>query len=166
MPGRERERLYDRARKNASFSQLSQNVRCKKFRHVLCSQTFYKIKGEIELILIMQGVWGSGVFSSGLLAFAQQPGKQTKTGKPRRSRPINKEMAAAPGRNPVQQPFLLWYKISPSSRRCGQRSWRGRRRKCYATPRTQRRGWLPADTVQSGQQPERWQDRSSAYRPQ
>lgn len=50
MPGRERERLYDRARKNASFSQLSQNVRCKKFRHVLCSQTFYKIKGEIELI--------------------------------------------------------------------------------------------------------------------
>ena len=38
------------------------------------------------------------------------------------SHSINKEMAAAPGRNPVQQPFLLWYKISPSSRRCGQRS--------------------------------------------
>lgn len=50
MPGRERERLYDRARKNASFSQLSQNVRCKKFRHALCDQTFHKIKGEIELI--------------------------------------------------------------------------------------------------------------------
>ena len=49
MPGRERERLYDRARKNASFSQLSQNVRCKKFRHALCDQTFHKIKGEIEL---------------------------------------------------------------------------------------------------------------------
>lgn len=48
-----------------------------------------------------QRVWGSGVFAPGLLAFAQQPGKQAKTGKPRRSRPINKEMAAAPGRNPV-----------------------------------------------------------------
>ena len=35
--------------------------------------------------------------------------------------------------------FLL-YKISPSSRRCGQRSWQGRHRKCYATQRTQRRG--------------------------
>lgn len=48
-----------------------------------------------------QGVWDSGVFAPGLLAFAQQPGKQAKTGKPRRSRSINKEMAAAPGRNPV-----------------------------------------------------------------
>ena len=36
-----------------------------------------------------------------VFAFAQQPGKQAKTGKPRRSRSINKEMAAAPGRNPV-----------------------------------------------------------------
>lgn len=54
MPGRERERLYNRARKNASFSQLSQNVRCKKFRHALCDQTFHKIKGEIELILIIR----------------------------------------------------------------------------------------------------------------
>lgn len=48
-----------------------------------------------------QGVWGSGVFAPGMLALAQQPGKQAKTGKPRRSRSINKEMAAAPGRNPV-----------------------------------------------------------------
>lgn len=48
-----------------------------------------------------EGVLDSGVFAPGLLAFAQQPGKQAKTGKPRRSRPINKEMAAAPGRNPV-----------------------------------------------------------------
>ena len=48
-----------------------------------------------------QGVWGSGVFSSGMLALAQQSGKQAKTGKPRRSRSINKEMTAAPGRNPV-----------------------------------------------------------------
>lgn len=48
-----------------------------------------------------QGVWGSGVFALGMFAFAQQPGKQAKTGKPRRSRSINKEMAAAPGRNPV-----------------------------------------------------------------
>ena len=47
-----------------------------------------------------QGVWGSGVFAPGMFAFAQQPGKQAKTGKPRRSRSINKEMAAAPGRNP------------------------------------------------------------------
>lgn len=46
-------------------------------------------------------VWGSGVFAPGMFAFAQQPGKQAKTGKPRRSRSINKEMAAAPGRNPV-----------------------------------------------------------------
>lgn len=48
-----------------------------------------------------QGVWGSGVFAPGMFAFAQQSGKQAKTGKPRRSRSINKEMAAAPGRNPV-----------------------------------------------------------------
>lgn len=48
-----------------------------------------------------QGVWGSGVFAPRMFAFAQQPGKQAKTGKPRRSRSINKEMAAAPGRNPV-----------------------------------------------------------------
>lgn len=54
-----------------------------------------------------QGVWGSGVFAPGMFAFAQQSGKQAKTGKPRRSRSINKEMAAAPGRNPVRQPFLL-----------------------------------------------------------
>ena len=55
--------------------------------------------------------------------------------------------------------------ISPSSLRCGQRSWQGQHRKCYATQRTQHRGWLPADTVQSGQRPEKWPDRSSAYRP-
>ena len=55
--------------------------------------------------------------------------------------------------------------ISPSSLRCGQRSWQGQHRKCYATQRTQHRGWLPADTVQSEQRPERWPDRSSAYRP-
>ena len=80
--------------------------------------------------------------------------------------PINKEMAAAQGRNLVQQPLILYVgRISLSSLRCGQRSWQGQRRKCYATPRTQRRGWLPADTVQSGQRPERWQDRSSAYPP-
>ena len=127
--------------------------------------TNYRSKNRKAIMHHTQGVWGSGVFAPGMFAFAQQPGKQAKTGKPRRSRPINKEMAAAPGRNPVQQPFLLWYKISPSSLRCGQRSWRGRHRKCYATPRTQRRGWLPTDTVQSGQRPERWPDRSSAYRP-
>lgn len=64
MPGRERERLYDRARKNASFSQLSQNVRCKKFRHALCDQTFHKIKGEIELMRkkeLMMGTLELGV---------------------------------------------------------------------------------------------------------
>ena len=59
---------------------------------------------------------------------------------------------------------FLWT-ISPSSLQCGQRSWRGGHRKCYATQRTQHRGWLPADTVQSGQRPEKWPDRSSAYRP-
>ena len=59
---------------------------------------------------------------------------------------------------------FLWT-ISPSSLRCGRRSWQGGHRKCYATQRTQRRGWLPADTVQSGQRPEKWPDRSSAYRP-
>ncbi len=59
---------------------------------------------------------------------------------------------------------FLWT-ISPSSLRCGQRSWQGQHRKCYATQRTQHRGWLPADTVQSGQRPEKWPDRSSAYRP-
>ena len=58
MPGRERERLYNRARKNASFSQLSQNVRCKKFRHALCDQTFHKIKGEIVLCdLSIRFIW-------------------------------------------------------------------------------------------------------------
>lgn len=41
------------------------------------------------------------LFAPGMFAFAQQSGKQAKTGKPRRSRSINKEMAAAPGRNPV-----------------------------------------------------------------
>ena len=59
---------------------------------------------------------------------------------------------------------FLWT-ISPSSLQCGQRSWQGQHRKCYATQRTQHRGWLPADTVQSGQRPEKWPDRSSAYRP-
>ena len=48
-----------------------------------------------------QGVLDSGVFAPGMFAFAQQSGKQAKTGKPRRSRSINKEMTAAPGRNPV-----------------------------------------------------------------
>lgn len=52
-------------------------------------------------------VWGSGVFDPELLAFVQQPRKQAKTGKPRRSRPINKEMAAAQGRNLVQQPLII-----------------------------------------------------------
>ena len=59
---------------------------------------------------------------------------------------------------------FLWT-ISPSSLRCGRRSWRGGHRKCYATQRTPHRGWLPADTVQNGQRPEMWPDRSSAYRP-
>lgn len=94
---------------------------------------------------------------------------ERQTGKGRASRTthiINKAGAAAQGRNLVQQPLILYVRrISLSSLRCGQRSWQGQRRKCYATPRTQRRGWLPADTVQSGQQPERWQDRSSAYLP-
>lgn len=94
---------------------------------------------------------------------------ERQTGKGRASRTthiINKAGAAAQGRNLVQQPLILYVgRISLSSLRCGQRSWQGQRRKCYATPRTQRRGWLPADTVQSGQRPERWQDRSSAYPP-
>ena len=94
---------------------------------------------------------------------------ERQTGKGRASRTthiINKAGAAAQGRNLVQQPLILYVgRISLSSLRRGQRSWQGQRRKCYATPRTQRRGWLPADTVQSGQRPERWQDRSSAYPP-
>lgn len=71
MPGRERERLYDRARKNASFSQLSQNVRCKKFRHVLCSQTFHKIKGEIERITIRGSHGAIGGMESGFAVYAK-----------------------------------------------------------------------------------------------
>ena len=71
MPGREGERLYDRARKNASFSQLSQNVRCKKFRHVLCSQTFHKIKGEIELMAAIRESRGTiGRMANNYVAYA------------------------------------------------------------------------------------------------
>lgn len=63
--------------------------------------TNYRSKKRKVIMHHTQGVWGSGVFAPGMFAFAQQPGKQAKTGKPRRSRSINKEMAAAPGRNPV-----------------------------------------------------------------
>lgn len=63
--------------------------------------TNHRSKNRKVIMHHTEGVLDSGVFAPGLLAFAQQPGKQAKTGKPRRSRPINKEMAAAPGRNPV-----------------------------------------------------------------
>ena len=79
------------------------------FRTAVCSRsvanrehlTNHRFKNQKVIMHHTQGVWGSGVFAPGLLAFAQQPGKQAKPGKPRRARPINKEMAAAPGRNPV-----------------------------------------------------------------
>ena len=41
--------------------------------------------------------------------------------------------------------------ISPSSLQCGRRRLARRAPECYATQRTQHRGWLPADTVQSEQ---------------
>lgn len=63
--------------------------------------TNHRSKNRKAIMHHTQGVWDSGVFAPGMLALAQQPGKQAKTGKPRRSRSINKEMAAAPGRNPV-----------------------------------------------------------------
>lgn len=63
--------------------------------------TNHRFKNQKVIMHHTEGVLDSGVFAPGLLAFAQQPGKQAKTGKPRRSRSINKEMAAAPGRNPV-----------------------------------------------------------------
>lgn len=83
--------------------------RKKQIKFAVCSRsvanhsnfTNYRRKNQKVIMHHTEGVLDSGVFAPGLLAFAQQPGKQAKTGKPRRSRPINKEMAAAPGRNPV-----------------------------------------------------------------
>jgi hypothetical protein len=83
--------------------------RKKQIKFAVCSRsvanqaylTNYRYKKRKVIMHHTQGVWGSGVFAPGMFAFAQQPGKQAKTGKPRRSRSINKEMAAAPGRNPV-----------------------------------------------------------------